>query len=295
MLPKVTIIAGKTFLVGLILFGSSHMASAAEAPKVKLAYKFRMGEVLRYGVTHLANIESSMDGMTQEAETKSESIKAWKVTDVLPNGEIEFVHLVEVVRMSNRVPNRAIAEYDSQRDKSPPPGFDQAAKAVGVPLSVIRMKPSGEIVSREEKHPQPQVTEDMPITLRLPDEVLAVGEEWDETFEVPVEEKTGVKKVRTRRVCTLESVETGIATIRTEYQVLTPVSPFVESQLADRMAKGTVRFDIAKGRIISQQQDVDRRILGFAGEKSVMHSVSRLEERLLKPQERLAQRKPATN
>jgi hypothetical protein len=77
--------------------------------------------------------------------------------------------------------------------------------------------------------------------------------------------------------------------------VLTPVSPFVESQLADRMAKGTVRFDIAKGRIISQQQDVDRRILGFAGEKSVMHSVSRLEERLLKPQERLAQRKPAAN
>jgi hypothetical protein len=254
-----------------------------------------MGEVLRYGVTHLANIESTIEGFKQEAETKSESIKAWKVTDVLPNGEIEFVHVVEVVRMSNRVPNRALAEYDSERDKTPPPGFEQAAKAVGVPLSMIRMTPAGEIISREEKHPQPQASEDMPITLRLPDEAIAVGGEWDETFEVPIEEKTGIKKVRTRRVCTLESVQTGIATIHVEYQILTPVSPLVESQLAERMTKGTVRFDIAKGRVVSQQLDVDKRVLGFSGEKSMMHFVSRLDERLLKPQERLAQRKPATN
>jgi hypothetical protein len=288
-------IFGRVLFVGLILFGSSQFAVAADSAKVKLAYKFRMGEVLRYGVTHLNNIESSIDGTTQEAETKSESIKAWKVTDVLPNGEIEFVHVVEVVRMSNRVPNRALAEYDSERDKNPPPGFEQAAKAVGVPLSLIRMTPAGEIISREEKHPQPQASEDLPITLRLPDEAIAVGEEWDETFEVPIEEKTGIKKVRTRRVCTLESVQTGIATIKTEYQVLTPVSPLVESQLADRMTKGTVRFDIAKGRIVSQQQDVDKRVLGFSGDQSMLHTVSRLEERLLKPQERLAQRKPAAN
>jgi hypothetical protein len=294
-MPSKQLLLGKTFLVGLILFGGSQFAGAADPAKVKLAYKFRMGEVLRYGVTHLNNIESSMDGFKQEAETKSESIKAWKVTDVLPNGEIEFVHLVEMVRMSNRVPNRAVAEYDSERDKTPPPGFEQPARTIGVPLLVIRMKPSGEIVSREEKHPQPEASDDMPITLRLPDDAVAVGEEWDETFEVPVEEKTGVKKVRTRRVCILEAVETGIAVIKVEYQVLTPVSPYVESELAPRMAKGTVRFDIAKGRIISQQHDVDKRVLGFAGEKSMLHHVSRLEERLLKPQERLARREQPAN
>lgn len=286
---------GRFLLVALVAVANLPWISAADAPKVKLAYKFRMGEVLRYGVTHLANMESTIEGTTQEAETKSESIKAWKVTDVLPNGEIEFVHVVEVVRMSNRVPNRAVAEFDSERDKTPPPGFEQAAKAVGVPLSVIRMTPSGEIVAREQKHSQPEVTEDMPITLRLPTEAIAVGEEWDETFEVPIQENTGVKKVRTRRVCTLESVQTGIATIKTEYQVLTPVSPLVESQLADRMAKGTVRFDIAKGRVISQQQDVDKRVLGFSGDSSMMHTVSRLEERLLKPQERLARREQPAN
>jgi hypothetical protein len=277
-----------------LLIASSLVAQAAEEPaagaKVKLAYKFRMGEVLRYSVKHAADIESTIEGTSQQAETTSESIKAWKVTDVLPNGEMEFVHLVEVVRMSNRVPNRAVTEYDSQRDKTPPPGFEQAARAVGVPLSVLRIKPTGEIVAREEKHPQPEVTDDMPITLRLPDGPIAVGEEWDESYNVAVEEKSGKKQIRTRRLCKLESVQTGIATISVEYQVLTPMSAFVESQLVERMAKGTVRFDIAKGRIASQQMDVDRRVLGFSGDSSMMHFVSRLEERLLKPQERLAKK-----
>lgn len=285
----------KTLLIGLLIVLTSHVVRAAEEPasgaKVKLAYKFRMGEVLRYGVKHAADIESTIEGTSQQAETTSESIKAWKVTDVLPNGEIEFVHVVEVVRMSNRVPNRAVTEYDSQRDKTPPPGFEQAARAVGVPLSVLRIKPSGEIVAREEKHPQPEVTDDMPITLRLPDGPIAVGEEWDESYDVAVDQKSGAQQqVRTRRVCTLESVQNGIATINVEYQVLTPVSAFVESQLVERMTKGTVRFDIAKGRVVSQQMDVDRRILGFSGDSSMMHFVSRLEERLLKPQERLAKR-----
>ena len=57
------------------------------------------------------------------------------MTDVLPNGEMEFVHVVETVRMTNTVPNRGTTKYDSEVDKTPPLGFEQAARAVGVPLS----------------------------------------------------------------------------------------------------------------------------------------------------------------
>jgi hypothetical protein len=160
---------------------------------------------------------------------------------------------------------------------------------VGVPLSLVRIKPSGEIVHREEKHPQPAVSDDMPITLQLPAEPIAVGEQWDAAYDVPAERKSGTKlQVRTRRVCTLQSVEDGIATIGVDYQILTPVEPYVESQLVDRLTKGTVQFDLKRGRVISQRFDADKHVLGFAGEASSMHYVSRLEERLLKPGERLA-------
>lgn len=281
----------KLIVVGFLLAPLTLHATEDSDAKVRLSYKFHRGEVLRYAVRHAADIESTIEGTTQQAETVSESVKAWKVTDVLPNGEMEFVHVVENVKMTNRVPNRATAEYDSQRDRRPPPGFEQAARAVGVPLSVIRIKPTGEIVKRDVKHLQPEITDDMPITFKLPAGPVAVGDEWDESFDVAVDLQSGAKQqVRTRRLSTLESVQNGIATIAVEYQVLTPVSPFVESQLVERMSKGTVRFDIAKGRIASQKQDVDRRILGFSGDTSVMHFVSRLEERLLKPNERLAQK-----
>lgn len=282
-------------LLALVLGVGRATTVQADGEKYTLQYKFKMGEVLRYGVRHTANIRSTIEGTAQEAESKSISIKAWKVTDVLPSGEMEFIHLVEVVRMSNRVPNRAEVEYDSQRDKTPPPGFEQAAGAVGVPLSLVRITPSGEITHREEKHPQPPVSDDMPITLQLAEEPVAIGEQWDATYDVEAERKSGTKlQVRTRRVCTLKSVEDDMATIGVDYQILTPVEPYVESQLVERLTKGTVDFDLKRGRVISQRFDADKHVLGFAGEASSLHFNSRLEERLLKPGERLAS-KPKAN
>ncbi len=256
-----------------------------------LQYKFNLGEVIRYRVRHATDMRTTIEETTQEAESSSESVKAWKVTDVLPSGEMQFVHVVESVRMTNTVPNRGTTKYDSEADKTPPVGFEQAARAVGVPLSVIRIKPDGEIVDREEKHPQPASSEDMPITLRLPQKAIAIGEQWDSTYEVDAQRKSKAKlKVRTRRVCTLEKVQAGIATIQVEYQILTPVSAYIESQLIQKLTKGTVRFDIDAGRTVSQRLDADHRVIGFSGKASSMHFVSRLEERLLDSSKKIARR-----
>src|SRR5690606_5889820 len=136
-------------------------ATAAEAaPKqYLLRYKFAAGEILRYDVRHATNVRTTIDGTTEKSETQSDSVKAWKVTDVLPNGEMEFIHVVEWVHMSNDS-GAASHEYDSRKDAKPPRGFEQAARAVGVPLSLIRIAPDGEVVFREEKHPQPKPTDD---------------------------------------------------------------------------------------------------------------------------------------
>jgi hypothetical protein len=72
--------------------------------------------------------------------------------------------------------------------------------------------------------------------------------------------------------------------IDVQYQILTPVDAFVRSQLIERLTEGTVRFDIERGRIIEQEHNVDKRVLGFAGEASSMHFVARLHEKLLNDQ-----------
>jgi hypothetical protein len=255
-------------------------APAADAAKYDLKYKLSTGTVLRYSIDHRASIRSTIDESTQEAQTKTESVKAWKVTDVLPSGEIEFMNVVERVHMLNHLPDRAPSEYDSVKDKTPPPGYEDTARAIGVPLSVVRMTPRGKVTSRNVKLQQPNADKDAQVAIRLPDEPAAVGATWDEPFEVTVNiDAGGTKSIQTRRHYELMSVVNGIATIEVTYQVLSPIDAKIESQLVQKLMKGTVRFDIAEGRIDSQLFEVDKRVLGFAGPTSSLHYVMRMEEK----------------
>ena len=181
-----------------------------------LRYKLKRGDVLRYDVTHQASIRSTIDKTTQAAQTKTDSVKAWKVTDVLPNGDIEFMNVVERVHMVNQLPDKDPTEYDSTRDKTPPPGFEDAAKAVGVPLSVMRITPQGkDRATRRERSAAKAAEDDAPIVLRLPEKPVAIGDTWDEPFEVQVLlQDEGNKTIQTRRHHKLTDVKNGIATIR---------------------------------------------------------------------------------
>ncbi len=251
--------------------------------KFDLRYKFEAGDTIRYSVEHRASIRSTIDGATQSALTNTESIKVWKVIDVMPDGEIEFVSLVERVKMDNRLPDRAPTKYDSEQDETPPPGFEDAAKAIGVPLSIVRMTSHGKVISREVKHHQPAANQDGPVAVLLPEKPVAIEATWAQPFEVTVQLKAGGQKaIQTRRHFKLTKVAHGIATIKVTYQVLSPINAHIESQLVQRMMKGTVQFDLDLGRLMGQEMDIDKRILGFAGPTSSMHYVMRMREELLK-------------
>jgi hypothetical protein len=256
-------------------------AAPPDATTYDLRYKLATGDVLRYEVSHRASIRSTIDETTQAAQTKTDSVKLWKVTDVLPNGDIEVVNVVEHVRMVNQLPDHDPTEYDSKRDQTPPPGFEDAARAVGVPLSVIRITSRGRVMRRDVKVRQQSVDEDAPVVVRLPSKPVTVGQTWDEPFDVKVSlENGGSKSIQTRRHHKLTAVKNGIATIEVTYQVLSPIDAFAESQLVQRLMEGEVKFDIEAGRVVSQQMDVDKRILGFAGPTSSLHYVMRMEEKL---------------
>jgi len=268
------------------------IALAPEKPTAKkydLRYKLKRGEVLRYDVTHRASIRSTIEQETQAAQTRTDSVKAWKVTDVLENGEIEFINVVERVHMVNQLPEKDPTEYDSDRDKTPPPGFEDAARSIGVPISAVRISSRGKIERRDVKVKGASTEEDAPIALRLPEEPAAIGDTWDEPFDVVVAlEGGGTKSIQTRRHHELLNVASGIATVKVTYQVLSPIDPTIECQLVQRVMEGEVKFDIDAGRVVGQQMDIDKRILGFAGPTSSMQYIMRMEEKLLKKGEKVA-------
>ena len=54
----------------------------------------------------------------------------------------------------------------------------------------------------------------------------------------------------------------------------------MESQLLQHESSGTVRFDIDAGRVLGQQVDVDKGVVGFRGEASSIHQLMRFTENL---------------
>jgi hypothetical protein len=272
---------GLRFAPAIVLL-SVAVAHAEDAAKYDLKYKFKSGETLRHEVVHKATVETTIKGTSQTAETRTTSIKTWRVDDVKDDGAVVFTHLIESIDMWQKMQGRQEQRYNSRTDKTPPPGYEDVAKQVGTPLTKITMNARGEIIKREEKQNQPN-TNPTQITIPLPANPVPVGHQWNKSFTIPITANNGVvKKVDLRQLYTLEHVATGVATIKVESQVLTPINdPALEAQLIQRMTEGTVKFDIDAGRVISQQTDLNRQVIGFNGPASSMRYLTRVEEKLL--------------
>ena len=266
----------------------SDSPESPEAPgktpaKHTLRYRFKPGESIRWEVVHRAKIETSVSGTTQTAETLSKSVKLWRVSKVEADGNATFEHLVESVDMRHKLTGRQEVHYNSQTDKKAPLGFENVAESIGVTLSVVTIDPLGAIVLRERKPAKASVPNEGQITLPLPKEPVAVGQTWSCPYQIDVPlESGGVKTVKALQQFTLDRVKTGVATIRVVTVILTPISdPAVEALLIQRESSGAVRFDIEAGRILGQQMDLDKQVVGFRGPASSLHYVTRFTEELL--------------
>ena len=259
-------------------------ASADEAPKTYLLrYKFRPGEVIRWEVEHRAQIRATVSGTTETTESTAISVKVWKIESVDANGVARFMHSVEKVDMRQKFDGRQETHYNSETDGEPPAGFADAAKSVGVPLTLFTLDDTGKIINREEQLAGPAQRMQEQITIPLPVEEVAIGGTWIIPDEITVTLRSGeLKKLQTRQKMTLLSVEEGVATIKIETQILTPIhNPEIEAQVVQYETFGKARFDIEAGRLLGQQIDLDRSVVGFQGGASSLKYVTRSIERLL--------------
>ena len=280
------------FLLASTLFFFFVAAALRAEEKYTLRYQFHPGETLHWNVQQRTEVRTSVSTSTQDAETASFSQKTWRVKEVSADGTAVFEHRVDWIDMRQKLSGSAEIRYDSRTDKTAPPGFQDVAAAVGVPLSTITLDPHGKIVKREKHNVKGSSTQESgEITVPLPAEPIAVGHVWTQPCDIDVPLPTGgVKKIKAVQRFTLESVQTGVATIGIATQILTPLTdPAIEAQVVQREGEGTVRFDIDAGRVLSQQRDTDRHVIGFRGDASSLHYVNRFAEEFA-PEAAVAQR-----
>ena len=267
-------------------------AEEQNGTKYMLRYKFTPGQTLRWKVVHRKRIQATYGGSTQLSESASQSTKCWRVKEIDSDGHVVFESLVEDVNMRQKIGKHKPVSYNSKKDAKPPQGFEDAAKRIGKPLARVKLDNRGRTVHREPLLSEPTTKEKPQLTIPLPEKAVAVGESWRERYDVMLPLETGAtKKILTQQVFTLKSVKTGVATIEVANQVITPIhSPKIEAKLIERYSCGTVRFDVDAGRILSQQMDLDRRVIGFRGDDSCLHYLTRFTEQSLPEKATVADR-----
>lgn len=259
--------------------------ATTDAPTYRLRYRFKAGETIRWQVEHRARVTTTVSGSTQTAETLSRSIKVWRVKELAaaPQPAVIFEHLVENVEMRQKISGREEVVYNSATDVVPPAGFEAAAQSVGVVLARVTMDLRGVIVKREGDATT-EAEAQSPLTIPLPEGDVPVGHTWYAPSETTVKLSSGESRViKLRQRCTLAEVRDGIAKIEVESQVITPIreEPEIEAQLVQRQSAGELQFDLKAGRLLAQRLELDKRVVGFSGEQSSLHYVTRFTEDLV--------------
>ena len=265
------------FSLAFVLMSTCGFARAADSTYI-LAYKYTPGEEVRTRVVQLATVETKIKGEKSTAKSRSISTKVWKITGIDEQGNITFENSVADADMWQSVTGKDEIKYNSTTDKVPPPGYQYVADSIGKTLATITMEPTGKIVDRRSDLPQLNAGLG-DIAIPLPPLPVKEGATWAVPDEVRVKIEDESKTIQLRQFYRLEKVQTGVATISVETQILTPVrDPKTLSQLVQRMQKGTIKFDIDAGRLLHKQMDLDQSILGFNGPESHMQYLSRITE-----------------
>ena len=268
----------KTLVTITLLFSACGFALAAEGEKHTLVYKFTPGEEVRTRVVQQSTVDTKIKGQVSIARSRSISTKVWKIVAVDAKGNITLENSVADVDMWQNVTGKPEIKYNSLTDKSPPLGYQYVADSIGKPLATLTITPAGKLMERKGDQQQHN-TGLGDLAIPLPEGPVKEGDTWEtpEDIRLKIDDVNMVIKVR--QFYRLVLVQTGVATISVETQVLTPVrDPKVLSQLVQRMQKGTIKFDIDAGRLLSRQMDLDQSILGFNGPESHMNYLSRTTE-----------------
>jgi len=267
----------------------------ADAPKQwKLAYKFVPGQSVHY------EVHQKMEMSTVFQETKSEQKndvwerKHYRVINVEADGTAELETVIDHVKMKAETGDRSIDYDSSDPDSKVPITFAGIVETIGKPRVRVRMSPHGQLITlsriNDEGEAGPKVSasavpENDPshnFLVSFPKESVAIGSTWSEELTVSVVVTKDVKReIKLLRTYELTSVENDVAMLKVVTSIKTKVnSPAILAQLIQRTPSGTVKFDIANGRIASRDMKTDKRVVNGLGANTVFRAVSHRTEKL---------------
>ena len=244
-----------------------------------LRYRLKTGETHRWQVEHFFNTDTSLGGASEKTACRNKSINCWKIVDVDEEGNMTFQQIVEQINMWRKIDDQDPVFWNSQSKQIVPDVYKNMSSMVGEVQGTYIISPSGKLKHRQSRFKDTDLGIGKSV-VEFPETPIKVGQVWHESGMTRAKFKNGkYKTVKTRQRYQLISVENGIATISFDTQLLTPIeSPTIKSQLMQKMSRGSIKFDISKGKLVGRDIDWQSTVQGFEGADSIINYNARYHE-----------------
>ncbi|QDT26639.1 hypothetical protein Enr10x_19440 [Gimesia panareensis] len=287
-------------------------AAEEEAKSYSLRYKFTPNEFVHYSVESTNQITVQLNQNKQTSANASNTLKHYRVISVNEEGNGTLETRIDRVKMSVQFDNATPATFDSEQ---PPEKdleqFKPIRANISKPTRVV-YSPVGKVIKilelnigqdgakfEEAKAPgkiDQEQKRRLGFLIPLPEEDVKIGDSWNDDLDVEVAlSKTLRKKVPVRRTFTLDAVEDGTAVITFKTKIMTRLNdPKLSMQLIQKTPSGTIKLDLERGILISQDVSLDKAQVGVFDGKGAMRAVTTRVETLVDPTE-VAQKEQATD
>lgn len=288
------LIAGVSLIVGTgqsVLAEESEAAASAVAPSVEpakpaattvlLQYKFQPGQFFHYEVADHVRYVTQQAGNAFETLQRNDSAKHYRVVTIEEDGSALLEPIIDRIRMSAKLPEKPLVEFDSAKDKLAPPEFQRHKETVGKPMARFLFTPSGELKSVKliEANVPPAVAAaaakadpKMSFLVPLPTEPIAVGHRWRQKYNESISAGQGLyQPVPMLRQFELIGIADGIATIKFKTSILALLNDAkAQGQLAQQTPSGTIEFDIERGLIRTRKFVTNETVLNAFGQQTLL-------------------------
>lgn len=292
-----------TMVFGIVLAGVAGQAvQPVEASRpqagVRLAYQFTSGEILGMEVRESSRMLVVKGAARQEQSNQTTTHSHYRVVKVDEDGSATLRYQIDRTQMQARFDDNPPVEFDSDTKKTPA-AFSEIRKSIGEEIVEFQVDPTGTLSGtrslqavRNDAKPgdatktAQAASEAFP---ELPSEPVQIGEEWTRIRTMRVNVGEGLRSRLTQEVkilltFELAEVADGVATIRYRSAPLQSINePTIQLQVAPQNATGSIRFDIAAGRILERTKTVDNLTLGWQGADSSLKTHMTRTERALPP------------
>lgn len=256
-----------------------------------LRYKFAPNDFIHYEVDSTNKINVQLNGANQDTENTTKSLKHYRVIWVDDEGNGTLETMIDRVQMSVKFNDQAPATFDSaDKEQKVLKQFEPIQAKIGKPTRIV-YSPLGKVIPKDKDKEEKPNAQNQGFLIPLPEETVKIGGTWLEEYEVEVSVgKTLRKKVPIRRTFTLDSVDGNVAVISFKTTIMLRLNdPALAVQLIQKTPSGTIKMDLERGVILSQDVALDKAQVGVFQGKGAMRAVSTRVETLVDP-ETLAQK-----